>query len=80
MTAVARKLNSIRESGGIRGREIAQLLETTPQTVSRWSSRSRLFGRVWTFQSAGWNGWLASWPKCMNRVTRVFGCSVPIAT
>ena len=35
-TAVARKLNSIRESGGIRGREIAQLLETTPQTVSRW--------------------------------------------
>ena len=35
-TAVARKLDSIRESGGIRAREIAQLLETTPQTVSRW--------------------------------------------
>ncbi len=35
-TAVARKLDSIRQSGGIRAREIAQLLETTPQTVSRW--------------------------------------------
>ena len=37
-TAVARKLDSIRESGGIRAREIAQLLETTPQTVSRWQT------------------------------------------
>ena len=37
-TSVARKLNSIRESGGIKGREIAQLLETTPQTVSRWQT------------------------------------------
>ena len=37
-TAVARKLNRIKESGGIRGREIAQLLETTPQTVSRWQT------------------------------------------
>lgn len=35
-TAVAQKLDSIRKSGGIKGREIAQLLETTPQTVSRW--------------------------------------------
>ena len=37
-TAVARKLDSIRESGGIKAREIAQLLETTPQTVSRWQT------------------------------------------
>ena len=37
-TAVARKLDSIRESGGISAREIAQLLETTPQTVSRWQT------------------------------------------
>ena len=36
VTAIARKLDSIRESGGIRDREIAQLLETTPETVSRW--------------------------------------------
>ena len=35
-TAVARKLDSIRDSGGIGAREVAQLLETTPQTVSRW--------------------------------------------
>ena len=37
-TAVARKLDNIRESGGIRSREIAQLLDTTPQTVSRWQT------------------------------------------
>ena len=35
-TAVARKLDSITRSGGIRGRDVAQLLKTTPQTVSRW--------------------------------------------
>lgn len=35
-TAVAKKLDSITEAGGISAREIAQLLETTPQTVSRW--------------------------------------------
>lgn len=37
-TAVARTLDSIRESGGIRDREIAQLLDTTPQTISRWQT------------------------------------------
>ena len=37
-TAVARKLNRIKKSGGIGGREIAQLLETTPQSVSRWQT------------------------------------------
>lgn len=35
-TSVARRLDSIRESGGISERDIAQLLETTPETVSRW--------------------------------------------
>lgn len=35
-TSVARRLDGIRESGGISEREIAQLLETTPETVSRW--------------------------------------------
>ena len=53
-TAVARKLDSIRQSGGIRAREIAQLLETTPQTVSRWrtgratpAERPRLLRLEW---------------------------------
>lgn len=37
-TAVARKLDSIKERGGISAREVAQLLATTPQTVSRWQT------------------------------------------
>lgn len=37
-TAVAGRLESIKEKGGIRSREIAQLLDTTPQTVSRWQT------------------------------------------
>lgn len=36
MSAVAKRLDSIRERGGISSREVAQLLSTTPQTVSRW--------------------------------------------
>ena len=36
--AVASRLDSIKERGGIRSREIAQLLETTPETVSRWNT------------------------------------------
>lgn len=35
-TAVARRLDAIRNEAGVQGREIAQLLGTTPQTVSRW--------------------------------------------
>lgn len=35
-TALARKLDLIQEDVGVHGREIAQLLGTTPQTVSRW--------------------------------------------
>ena len=34
--AVAARLDSIKASAGVRSREIAQLLDTTPQTVSRW--------------------------------------------
>lgn len=34
--AVAARLDSIKANAGVRGREIAQLLDTTPQTVSRW--------------------------------------------
>lgn len=36
MSALAERLDSIRQRGGIAGREVAQLLDTTPQTVSRW--------------------------------------------
>lgn len=35
-SAVAVRLDSIRDRGGIKSREVAQLLDTTPQTVSRW--------------------------------------------
>lgn len=35
-SAVATRLDSIREQGGIHSREVAQLLDTTPQTISRW--------------------------------------------
>lgn len=36
MSAIAIRLDRIQEHGGISGREVAQLLSTTPQTVSRW--------------------------------------------
>ena len=35
-TAVGRRLDSIKQLGGVSAREVAHLLETTPQTVSRW--------------------------------------------
>jgi transcriptional regulator with XRE-family HTH domain len=38
MGGVAKKLESIGEKGGVSGREIAELLETTAETVSRWKS------------------------------------------
>jgi transcriptional regulator with XRE-family HTH domain len=37
-SAVAARLESIKSKGGMRSREIAQLLETTPQTISRWQT------------------------------------------
>jgi transcriptional regulator with XRE-family HTH domain len=36
MGAVAAKLESIQDKSGIRGREVAELVGATPQTVSRW--------------------------------------------
>ncbi len=36
--ALAERLEAIRTQGGIRSREVAQLLDTTPQTVSRWQT------------------------------------------
>lgn len=37
-TAISRKLKSIKNTSGISAREVAQLLDTTPQTVSRWQT------------------------------------------
>jgi transcriptional regulator with XRE-family HTH domain len=37
-TALAERLDKIKELGGITGRDVAQLLDTTPETVSRWST------------------------------------------
>lgn len=37
-SALAIRLNTIRDRGGIKSREVAQLLDTTPQTVSRWQT------------------------------------------
>lgn len=34
--AVAARLDAIKTHAGVRSREIAQLLDTTPQTISRW--------------------------------------------
>jgi transcriptional regulator with XRE-family HTH domain len=36
--ALAERLDSIRQRAGIRSREVAQLLNTTPQTISRWQT------------------------------------------
>lgn len=36
VNAVAKRLEGIQERSGISGREVAQLLTTTPETVSRW--------------------------------------------
>ena len=57
--AVARRLESIQENSGISGRDVAQLLDTTPQTVSRWrtgqsSPQPRHLERLLTLE------WLAS--------------------
>lgn len=34
--ALAEKIESIKQSAQITGREVAQLLNTTPETISRW--------------------------------------------
>ncbi len=57
--ALASRLDSIQEYSGISGRDIAQLLVTTPQTVSRWrtgqvSPQPRLLERLLTLE------WLVS--------------------
>jgi transcriptional regulator with XRE-family HTH domain len=38
VTAIANRIHHIKDLGGISSREIAQLLDTTPQTVSRWQT------------------------------------------
>lgn len=38
MSAVADRIDEIKRSSGVKSRDVAQLLDTTPETVSRWSS------------------------------------------
>ncbi len=38
MSAVAERIEEIKKSSGVKSREVAQLLNTTPETVSRWST------------------------------------------
>jgi transcriptional regulator with XRE-family HTH domain len=38
MSALKKRLENIRDKSGITFREVAQLLSTTPQTVSRWQT------------------------------------------
>jgi transcriptional regulator with XRE-family HTH domain len=37
-TAVGKRIEIIKQRGGIKAREVAQLLDTTPETVSRWQT------------------------------------------
>lgn len=37
-TAVGKRIDKIKTLSGIKSRDIAQLLDTTPQTVSRWQT------------------------------------------
>jgi len=53
--ALANRLDSIQAHSGISGRDVAQLLSTTPQTVSRWrtgqaSPQPRLLERLLTLE------------------------------
>src|SRR5437588_12997415 len=37
-TALTERLDKIKQLAGITGRDVAQLLDTTPETVSRWTT------------------------------------------
>jgi transcriptional regulator with XRE-family HTH domain len=37
-SALANRIDVIKRRGGINAREVAQLLDTTPETVSRWNT------------------------------------------
>lgn len=55
MSALAARLDKIRDRGGIQSRDVAQLLDTTPQTISRWrtgkvSPQRQGLGRLLTLE------------------------------
>jgi transcriptional regulator with XRE-family HTH domain len=56
-TAVAISLETIREKGGVSNREVAQFLNTTPETVSRWKSGAVTPQRV-KFEKLATLAWL----------------------
>ncbi len=37
-SALASRIDKIEKLGGIKGRDVAQLLDTTPETISRWKT------------------------------------------
>jgi transcriptional regulator with XRE-family HTH domain len=54
-TAVGARLDSIRMRAGIKSRDVAQLLDTTPETISRWRKgrvepSSERLGRLLTLE------------------------------
>jgi transcriptional regulator with XRE-family HTH domain len=51
-------LESIKARGGISGREVAQLLNTTPETVSRWK-QGRTTPQPKALDRLLWLDWLA---------------------
>lgn len=36
--ALAKRMDEVQNTAGVKARELAQLLDTTPQTISRWRS------------------------------------------
>ncbi len=37
-SALKERLDSIKAKGGVKGTDLAQILDTTPQTISRWAT------------------------------------------
>lgn len=56
-TAVATSLDSISQKAGISFREVAQLMNTTPETVSRWKS-GRVDPQLDNFKKLATLAWL----------------------
>jgi transcriptional regulator with XRE-family HTH domain len=56
--AISAKLDSIRENIGISFREVAQLMNTTPETVSRWRT-GRVDPQPTKFKKLATLAWLA---------------------
>lgn len=76
--AVAARIDSIKAHAGVRSREIAQLLDTTPQTVSRWQ-QGYVDPQPTKLQQLLALEWLADQLHDFTRPTRL-GCGCSAAT